>query len=292
MATARTAHAAALLPSSQVLVTGGYASPTEEGYVDSAELWGAALPTGTIQVSTNLASATFTIAGPATYNGSGQAFTQTNAPAGTYTITYNPANCYATPPSESQTLTAGGALNFTGQYQFQCGIALSSATIFVGLKTSDDQGTSFDIRIEFLKNGAVIAAGQTNCVAGLTRNTPASVTLPFGTPTDSTAAPGDTLSFRVLARIGTNADATKCAGHANATGLRLHYDGTARPSKLGLQLGATALTDRFLHTTAGVDFFNTTAPTAATALFKDSAGVNFLNGNPFRLVGTWSTVVP
>ncbi len=43
---------------------------------------------GTINVTTNLSAATFTITGPLTYTGSGESFLQGNAPAGTYTIKY------------------------------------------------------------------------------------------------------------------------------------------------------------------------------------------------------------
>ena len=62
---------------------------------------------GTIQVTTNVVAASFTIIGPATYMGSGQSFTRTNAPAGIYTITYGTVNCFSTPPSETKTLAAG-----------------------------------------------------------------------------------------------------------------------------------------------------------------------------------------
>lgn len=43
----------------------------------------------------------------------------------------------------------------------------------------------------------------------------------------------------------------------------------------------------FLHST-GSDFLDTTNPTATTAKFKDSPGVNFKNGNPWRDIATWS----
>ncbi|MGH7261668.1 MAG: hypothetical protein ACREI9_13490, partial [Nitrospiraceae bacterium] len=56
---------------------------------------------------------------------------------------------------------------------------------------------------------------------------------------------------------------------------------------------AGAATDFFLHGT-GPDnnpptlLLNTTAPTASTAKFRDSASVNFSGGNPWQAVGTWS----
>jgi hypothetical protein len=72
--------------------------------------------TGTLIVSTNNAAATFTIIGPATYNGNGTSFTQTNAPAGVYTIQYQPIAGYSTPPNETQTLTSGATLLFRATY--------------------------------------------------------------------------------------------------------------------------------------------------------------------------------
>lgn len=71
---------------------------------------------GTISVATNLAEATFTITGPATYTGSGTSFLQANAPAGEYTISYGAVAGYTTPASEAKTLAAGGGIGFTGTY--------------------------------------------------------------------------------------------------------------------------------------------------------------------------------
>ena len=73
--------------------------------------------TGTVQVTTNSAAATFTLTGPATYNGSGQSFSQTNAPAGTYTISFSSvAGCTTTPPDQTLLLTSGASISFSGTY--------------------------------------------------------------------------------------------------------------------------------------------------------------------------------
>lgn len=94
---------------------------------------------GTIQVTTNLAAATFTITGPNTYVGNGTSFTQASAPAGTYKITYDPVNCYSAPASETRTLTDGGALNFSpGYYQ-------GRATITVGIAPLGATSATFSI---------------------------------------------------------------------------------------------------------------------------------------------------
>jgi hypothetical protein len=80
-------------------------------------LWGPSQPTsGTIQVTTNLPGATFTITGPATYNGSGTSFTQANAPAGVYTITYGNVAGSITPPTQISTLATGNSISFNGVY--------------------------------------------------------------------------------------------------------------------------------------------------------------------------------
>jgi streptogramin lyase/single-stranded DNA-binding protein len=73
-------------------------------------------PIGTIQVTTNLSAASFAIAGPATYSGSGTAWTRTDAPAGDYTITFGAVSGYTTPAAQTQTLAAGGTITFTGTY--------------------------------------------------------------------------------------------------------------------------------------------------------------------------------
>jgi hypothetical protein len=43
-----------------------------------------------------------------------------------------------------------------------------------------------------------------------------------------------------------------------------------------------------LHATGTTLFLNATAPTVTSAQFKDSAGVNFSNGNPWKEVGVWT----
>lgn len=68
--------------------------------------------TGTINVTTNLPSATFTITGPTTYTGSGTSFNEPNAPAGKYVLHFNSVLGYITPPDQTQILIAGSTLTF------------------------------------------------------------------------------------------------------------------------------------------------------------------------------------
>jgi len=119
--------------------------------------------------------------------------------------------------------------------------SLSDLQAWVGLKNSDDIGTQFDLRAEVLKNGTAIAAGVARCLTGITRN-PAlakevAVTFdPFSAVEFDGAT--DTLSLRLLTRVGTNPDGTKCPGpggsHNNARGLRLYFDATTRASQFGV----------------------------------------------------------
>jgi hypothetical protein len=103
---------------------------------------------------------------------------------------------------------------------------------WIGLKNSDDQGTRFDVRVELYRNGLRIAEGLTRCIPGVTRNANSAmpVTVAFD-PFPATALTGaDVLGVKVLTRIGTNPDGSSCGGHSNATGLRLYFDSTNRPS--------------------------------------------------------------
>lgn len=100
---------------SQLVLFGGVAG--ESAFFNETWVLDSSPPaTGTISVSTNLSSASFTITGPATYPGSGLSFTRNDAAPGTYTITYSAVLGYATPPSETKVLTAGGTIVFTGTY--------------------------------------------------------------------------------------------------------------------------------------------------------------------------------
>src|SRR4030095_15598733 len=121
-------------------------------------------------------------------------------------------------------------------------ISLNDVQLWLGLKSSDDQGTQFDVKVELLKNGYPVASGLRRCVTGLTRNP----TLARGVGVagdDSHPVPfalTDVLALKVSTRIGTNPDDTKCvpgpaSAHTSARGLRLYYDAARRPAALGLR---------------------------------------------------------
>jgi hypothetical protein len=111
--------------------------------------------------------------------------------------------------------------------------ALSDLHVWLGLKKGDDQGTRFDLRAEVYKNGTLVAAGETYCIQGVTRNPnfAKEVTVSFAPfPPVTFNGTSDALSLKVLTRIGTNGAGLCGRGHRNATGLRLYFDASNRPS--------------------------------------------------------------
>ena len=174
--------------------------------------------------------------------------------------------------------------------------SVGEARAWIGLKNSDDQGTRFDVMAELYKGSSLIASGLTRCIAGVTRN--ANSALAIGVPFEPLAqsesvplAPGDALTMRLSTRIGTNANGTKCTGPNNATGLRLYYDGTTRPSGVGVEILPAELATYFLHTVGTTHMLNRQSP-AGAAKFKDSPAVNFLGGNVWKTIGEWTLVIP
>ena len=182
---------------------------------------------------------------------------------------------------------------------------LSPAKLWVGLKNSDDQGTQFDIRVEVLKNGNPVATGLQRCMTGVTRNPSQAkqTNVAFDPFADLTYGSGDVVGFRVSTRVGTNPDNTKCAGpggsHNNAVGLRLYYDSAGQASHFDATITPHPNTNLYLHsngnpcnnaesTAVTTRSLSDTAPVGASSKCKDSGTVNFANGNPFSVIGTWS----
>jgi hypothetical protein len=71
---------------------------------------------GTIQVLTNLNSASFFISGPAVFQGNGRSAEFHNVPAGAYTISYGPSCFSGLPANETKSLVPGQTLVFTAEY--------------------------------------------------------------------------------------------------------------------------------------------------------------------------------
>jgi X-Pro dipeptidyl-peptidase len=179
--------------------------------------------------------------------------------------------------------------------------ALSDAHGWLGLKNGDDQGTNFDLQVELLKNGDPVASGLTRCITAVTRNPTAAkeAIVPWSAFPAVPVTPGDVLALRVSARIGTNPNDTKCAGHNSAVGVRLYYDATNRSSRFDATIDANPSVDLYLHSdgaacinaeSVGVTsrYLDNSAPVAAAAKCKDAGVVNFAGGNKWSEIGTWS----
>jgi hypothetical protein len=103
---------------------------------------------------------------------------------------------------------------------------------WIGLKNSDDLQTRFDLQAELYKNDVLFATGLTRCIQGVTKdpNSAEKVTVEFSPFPTEVFTGTDVLMLKVQTRIGTNPDESQCSGHTNATGLRLYFDSTNRPS--------------------------------------------------------------
>jgi RHS repeat-associated protein len=122
--------------------------------------------------------------------------------------------------------------------------SLNDLHVWLGLKNSDDQGTRFDLRAEVYRNGVLLTSGETYCIQNLTRNANQAkeVTTALAAFNPATMnGVSDTLSLKVLTRIGTNGSGAFCGGHSNAVGLRLYFDSVTRPAKFGATTGGSAI---------------------------------------------------
>jgi hypothetical protein len=167
----------------------------------------------------------------------------------------NPAALFldaVSPPSMTAKYNDSAGVKFSGGNPWQrigtwsAAPALTSGSLaslrelhtWVGLKNSDDQGTRFDLRAEVRKNGVPVAAGETFCITGATRNPSLAkeVTVPFA-PFAAVPFNGrsDGLSLVVFTRIGTDGLGNFCGGHSNAVGLRLYFDTLSQPSSFGVR---------------------------------------------------------
>jgi len=75
---------------------------------------------GTVVVSKNIASGSFTLTGPTGtgQTGTGLVTTFSNSPPGQYSVQFGPVSFFYTPPPQTNTLLASNTLTFTGTYTF------------------------------------------------------------------------------------------------------------------------------------------------------------------------------
>jgi uncharacterized protein len=163
--------------------------------------------------------------------------------------------------------------------------AVGPAKVWIGLKSSDDVGTRFDLLAEVLKNGATVASGQVNNVpsgsSGFNNAILRTINLALSSPV--TISQGDTMSFRLSVRV------TAVGGHNSGTA-RLWYNGAAidtGPARdAGSRVGAIfggATVDVFLRSGFDLEF------TAGSSRRSIDVFVNRrVGGNPFKPFGTWS----
>lgn len=72
---------------------------------------------GTVNVSANIAGASWTITGPDTLSGSGVSQSYPGEPTGTYTITWGAAAGYVTPSGQTLSIVSNGdTISFSGTY--------------------------------------------------------------------------------------------------------------------------------------------------------------------------------
>ena len=86
--------------------------------VDDVEVTIGNVARGTIEITNSTASASFSVLGPTSFDGSGRSLIRSNAVAGEYTITFSPVAYYNTPAPETKTLASSSRIVFNGNYTF------------------------------------------------------------------------------------------------------------------------------------------------------------------------------
>lgn len=164
--------------------------------------------------------------------------------------------------------------------------AAGPASIWLGLKNSDDVGTKFDLRAEVLRNGDVVGAGQFGFSGRreqrIQQRRPSNHQ--YRPPLRCEHEPRRALSVRLSVRI-----AAGVAGHRSGTA-RLWFTDAAASSRLSATLNGSQ-----------DDYYLVGSPQART-LQKNVVGPRPKNwidvfvdravgGNPFKPFGGWSIVV-
>ncbi len=204
-----------------------------EGIVFDGLFEPAAIETGTIGVASAPAGATFTIAGPASFNGTAP-WAVADAPSGDYGILWdNMTGVTPTPEGENLTLEAGGAIAFQGIY----GENATLPEVGVISVTSAPPGAGFSIA------GGVTYNGTT---PWLMPDVPAgSYAITWENMTGLTAPSGDNQTLE--------------AGEV----LSFHGGYTAAPSEAGT-MGVAANRPEATFTLSGPTSYNGTVPWAVT----------------------------
>jgi hypothetical protein len=117
------------------ILLGGYQTPSGETKTlppgGSISFTGPYTPSvGTISVTSNISRATFVVLQGSTPFAAGTTpYTNTAAPAGSYSVSWGSLNGFVDPPTQTQTLLSGGSISFVGTYVRQCGSIIKGAVI-------------------------------------------------------------------------------------------------------------------------------------------------------------------
>jgi hypothetical protein len=180
------------------------------------------------------------------------------------------------------------------------GPTFSGASLYLGLKNSDDINTAFDLKVEIWSGTTFVTSGEVYCVKGILRDLSkiASHSVGLNQKLDS----GSTVTVRLYARIGTTDGVNRCTGtgatHVSALGLRFYYDANTRPSALSTSLGPLYFHSNGTACTSSVSTGVTSRTISATGVgttghCQDSPIVHFNTGNVYQQIGgDWSLVVP
>jgi hypothetical protein len=179
----------------------------------------------------------------------------------------------------------------TAEAAAQPSTSVMQAAVFLGAKSGEDFVSSFNLRAELYRDGVLAAAGQSLCITGLASNPQEAkkVSLDLDAVPGAPPTASGALSIRLLARVGTNPDGTKCSGPSKSGGLRL-YSGTADwPSHLAVGPSPDPRSALFLHVLGNRNLLAAGSPTATKASVGDSGSLDFDEGNPWREIGAWMT---
>jgi hypothetical protein len=167
--------------------------------------------------------------------------------------------------------------------------ALGPASVWVGLKNSDDVGIKFDLLAEVLKNGTVVGSGQVNGVPGGSSgfNNAILRTIALALPSSVGFGSSDTLGFRLSVRSAVNV-----TGHPRGTA-RLWFNDSAANSRFRATISGSANDYYLTGTTSPATFaLSKNAPGTGPKRTVDVLVDRNAGGNPFKPFGTWTTATP
>ena len=110
-------------------------------------------PSTKISVNTNRPDAKFTLSGPASYSGSGAAWSMEDVPAGEYTVTFDAVAGYKKPLPQAKSLTDNGEVTFNGSYASYQELAAKKNIV-----VSKGPGSKNDALVKAYKNTGTPAA--------------------------------------------------------------------------------------------------------------------------------------